>query len=274
MQDALQKIVQKIVETVDPERIYLMTSASSTRKVESVFAAPLQWNETEHYDLLVVLKGGADTEENIRMQDKIEQRCQHIIPTTVLVLPFGMFNTYMAQGHAFIRKAAIPEKLLFDAKTKELAPLGLSNMEAWEERNVKKYSQWYENGMCFLVAYELFMVRKQYRMAAFNLHQAAEQFFKSIFQAITGFSLTTHNLQTLHRYTRGFARELATLFPDRTNRLREGFRLLVKSYSDSRYDEEFKIQYEELTALHGEVQKLYLITRNIVIGRDKKARND
>lgn len=264
MENALRQIIEKIVETVDPERIYLMTSTQNTRKVESVFTAPLQWNETEHYDLLVILKGGADTEENIRLQDRIEQRCQHIIPTTVLVLPFGMFNTYMAQGHAFIRKAASPEKLLHDAKTKELAPLGIPDLQAWEEQNVKKYSQWYENGMCFLVAYDLFMVRKEYRMAAFNLHQATEQFFKSIFQAVTGFSLTTHNLHTLHRYTRGFARELANLFPSHTNRLREGLRTLIKSYSDSRYDEGFKIQYEDLTMLHGEVQKLYLIARNIV----------
>ena len=271
MENALQKVVQKIIDTADPERIYLLTATTSARKVENVFIAePLEWQETEHYDVLVLLKGGADNWKHPYLQERLEHHCQQIIPTTVMLLSFSKFNQFIECGNAFIQRIVTSDSILYDAKTKELAAPASGNVEAWEDKNRKRYLQWLENGSSFLAAYDLFMVRKDYRIAAFNLHQAAEQFFLCIFQVAAGFTLSTHNLYALHRYTRGLAREIMTLFPQYTNKDKERFRLLVNAYSQSRYEEDFKIQVDDLLYLQEEVNKLYLIARQFSKRKDEK----
>ena len=104
-------------------------------------------------------------------------------------------------------------------------------------------------------------------MAVFLLHQAAEHIYQAILLAFMGYKPCTHNLDKLRRYTHRFSVELALLFP------RDGagedrlFKLLLQSYVDARYKEDYHITENELQQLIQRIDKLLSIADRICHNR-------
>jgi len=99
------------------------------------------------------------------------------------------------------------------------------------------------------------------------LHQAAEHIYQAILLAFMGYKPCTHNLDKLRRYTHRFSIELAFLFP------RDGagedrlFKLLLQSYVDARYKEDYQVTENELQQLTQRIEKLLAIAGRICHNR-------
>ena len=101
----------------------------------------------------------------------------------------------------------------------------------------------------FLAGAELFKIRQEYRLAAFMLHQAAEQALSAMLTLNTGLKINTHSIDKLIRYCSMFCPALLDLFQKNSEREKKLYALLNKAYIDTRYRDDYTINFDELSAL-------------------------
>ncbi|MGB8193353.1 MAG: HEPN domain-containing protein [Chitinophagaceae bacterium] len=259
----LQEIVNIIIKATAPEHIFLTGASFTRQQVCNIFSdRPACYQQVTHYELVVLLS--AEEKRNIdEVQDLIENRCRAHTPVTALIFTTAQFNDLLLAGHPFcceVYDAGLPaynagRTALRQPRYTEAAQLQASAREA--------FSKWHGMAEEFFAGAELYLMRKQFRMASFMLHQVAERCYVSIIQVITGYRAGTHNLEKLSRYAKGFSSELCLLFP-RTNEKEEHlFRQLQKAYIYSRYKDDYSISEQDLSILTERMEKLLLITKQL-----------
>ncbi len=90
---------------------------------------------------------------------------------------------------------------------------------------------------------------KEYKHAAFMLHQAAESFYGTVLLVYTNYKPKTHDLDTLRRLAANHDPAFFTVFPLRTKQERDRFDKLRQAYVGARYHDDYKITPQELKYL-------------------------
>ena len=160
-----------------------------------------------------------------------------------------MFNGWLATGHLFARtvcRVAIP---VFEADNLSLSPVGDYNAETELKTLEKLFLDGLTKSQEFLAGVDLYRIRKHYRLAAFMLHQAAEQALGTLVKIGTGYYCCTHNIERLIRYAGMVSYRTADIFPRKTDNEKRLFNILQKAYIDSRYREDYSIGFADLLDL-------------------------
>jgi HEPN domain-containing protein len=118
------------------------------------------------------------------------------------------------------------------------------------------FDKWYTSGVGFLKGVIFYLQEKEYKIAAFMLHQAAERTYNAIILVFSGYKPRTHNLDKLKRYSKRFSVELEGVFPCNSQEEEHLFDLLKRGYIDARYKDDYVITEEELQILVGRVKLL------------------
>ena len=92
--------------------------------------------------------------------------------------------------------------------------------------------------------------------AAFQLHQAAEHYYKSVLLVFTAYQPKEHVLEELGAKCGKLAQSLHDVFPMDTPEDRARFELLESAYVDARYSMTYEISRQDLELLAGHVQEL------------------
>lgn len=218
------------------------------------------------YELLVVTRKG-DRRYDYEIQDMIENRCRVLTPVTVLVHDIGYVNDQLSAGHYFFSMLDREGIMLYDAGDIPLsvgmAP-DLARIRAVAE---KDFEQWWRRASAFFKSVQFNRQEKEWKIAAFLLHQAAESAYQAILLSFTGYKPCTHNLDKLRRYTDRFSIELAILFSRNEPEEERLFKLLSQGYVDARYKEEYAITEEELGLLTERIGRLLAIAVRICRNR-------
>ena len=90
---------------------------------------------------------------------------------------------------------------------------------------------------------------KEYKHAAFMLHQAAECYYGTVLSGYTNYKPKTHDLDTLRRLAANHDPAFFTVFPLRTKQERDRFDLLRQASVGARYHEDYEITPQELRYL-------------------------
>lgn len=251
-----QTLVSIITSKAEVEKIVLLGQTMLQTTTETVFTnTPVPVRSTAHYFLLVLVK--KDEEHTLNcIQDKIENNLQHFIPATAIVLSINTFNQWFKQGHPFAHLVVTKAQKLYDNEAIQLdAPAVIDEAEQ-QKQNEELFKQTKRNTGSFLAGAELYKIRKDYKLAAFMLHQAAEQALRTMLIINTGLKINTHSIDKLTRYCSMFCHGLSAIFPKNNEKEKKLFTLLNKAYIDARYKHDYTITYEELTCLTGRVKKL------------------
>jgi len=92
--------------------------------------------------------------------------------------------------------------------------------ESKEIVNDKETTKQWEEGLTkakeFLASSELYRIRKQHKMAAFMLHQSAEQALQTLLKVGTGYHANIHSIHRLSRDGSLVSYQLSQLFPRQT----------------------------------------------------------
>lgn len=107
------------------------------------------------------------------------------------------------------------------------------------------------------------MKEKDYKIAAFQLHQATERYYGTIQLVFTGNKPKTHDLEILGGMAKACDMEFGKVFPKGDLQERTRFILLRKAYVDARYKAEYQISKADLEWLAGRVQILRDLTEKI-----------
>ncbi len=244
-----EKLVSLIQEVVQPDIIYLLGASLYRRRSESIFCqtAPSSQHAADYFFLVLI--NNTNNRTLPQLQDQIEQHCSPVMPVTAILLETSTFNGWLATGHLFARtvcRSAIP---FFEADNLSLYLVGHYDAEAELNTLKKLFRDGLNKSQEFLAGADLFRIRKQFRLAAFMLHQAAEQALSTLLKIGTGYHCCTHNIERLLRYAGMVSYRIQDIFPRQTDYEKRLFNFLQKAYIDSRYREDYSIGITDLLEL-------------------------
>lgn len=254
-----QSLVDRIVKTANPDMIFLLGTSFCRRKGESIFNQPMPASSQLSTCFLLVLISDLLNKELHHWQDKIENHCKHLLPITTLVLQTGIFEQWLWEGHLFAQRVWQSAAPVYNSGNRFLtAPPAFTNTTT-----NKDYERKFREGLTktkeFLAGSELYRTRKQQAMAAFMLHQSAEQALRTLLKAGTGYHASTHSLDRLLRYTSLIACQFSDVFPQTTQQEKRLFTLLQKAYIHTRYKEGYTVSNDDLVCLTEKVWQIHEI---------------
>lgn len=260
---AVSQVTKNIVSALSPEKIFLLSVIHQKKKIQSIFVDnPLEQHLIEALNILV-LTGESEKRSHEELQDIIENRLGLQIPVTAFTVRAGQFMGWLNKDHPFAVKVVNMAKLYYDAgnfpisMTKEYNESAANDLLLWElEQKTNRAGE-------FLAGADLYIVRMQYELATFHLHQAAEQMYSGIIQFTTGFEVQTHNLDKMYRYSKYLLPGLKDIFPRDTEIEVKLFHCLQKAYLGGRYDSHYSIKYPEVSQLFERIKKLLILCRGI-----------
>ena len=127
----------------------------------------------------------------------------------------------------------------------------------------KYFEHWFNSANSFFIDYQNGFDRGDYKIAAFQLHQAAERYYSALLLVLTDYRPKTHDIERLGSLAAAQEPVILEVFPKGTEKERQRFELLRKAYVDARYDEKYTITKVELKWLAGRVNKLRILTEKI-----------
>jgi HEPN domain-containing protein len=155
------------------------------------------------------------------------------------------------------------KQLLYQNSTKAEWESGHVN-EGGEPTNIDiELARWYKRAITFWEIAGTQFRFGEYGMAAFCIHQAAEQFMCMLIQASIGYRVGTHNLGRLLRLLHFYVPEIDNVFSRETALEKEQFLLLKSTYIHFRYHPNYNISEEDVRYFIREVEKLQGIAERI-----------
>ena len=110
-------------------------------------------------------------------------------------------------------------------------------------------------------------LKEWYVIASFQLHQATENFIKTITLVYILYGHKEHDLELLIEKCKPYTLELSKVFPRDTPEEERLFRLLQRAYVEARYNDDFVVTKEDIDALMPKVERLRDITEKICCDR-------
>jgi HEPN domain-containing protein len=256
----IQTITALILKTVTTEKVFLLGSAVTQKNTETIFSKDVSFIQSPvSLFLLIIIKENNHCNE---VQDKIENLCRGIISITAFVFTIKQFNEWCKEGHPFAQAVITKAQLLYgDACTNDATQM---NSELFHKEMHSYYAQGLNKVQEFLCGADLYRIRKQNNMAAFMLQQSAEHALLTILKLSTGLHIVTHNIDKLVRYCSMIDYEVQQLFPRNNEKNERLFKLLNKAYHETRYQNDYSINVDELLILTECIRALQEIMKKVV----------
>ena len=179
-----------------------------------------------------------------------------------------MLNKYLEEGRYFYTQIKQEGIILYNSGNHKLARRRKLNFAEIKEQAQAYLDEKYDRANSFLrqAKYEY----KDYRMEAFLLHQACENYYYAIRLTFTLRNSKQHNLSKLSSATKRYSEDLATVFPQDTLEEKRLFTLLKSAYVEARYNPYFVVTKEDIDALVPKVELLRDITKQICTAKIKE----
>ena len=220
------------------------------------------------YDILVAVNG-RELADDLKLWYGIEDKIDRLTrsPINLIVHTHEEIAQWLQEGHYFfsdIRKEGI---YLYTSKPNKglPEPKHLTNAERWPIAQ-EHYDQWFENADEFFGYFEVGFKKKQFKSAAFQLHQTTERFYACILLVLSNYRPRMHNIKNLRSMAMdrvAHNSSLNDIFLGKDKFQRRCFERLKRAYIDSRYSKHYKITQEELEWLAVEVEKLKTAIQSI-----------
>lgn len=181
-----------------------------------------------------------------------------------------MLNKYLEEGRYFYTQIKQEGIILYNSGNHKLARRRKLNFAEIKEQAQAYLDEKYDRGNSFLRQAKYAYEYKDYRMEAFLLHQACENYYYAIRLTFTLRNSKQHNLSKLSSATKRYSEDLATVFPQDTLEEKRLFTLLKSAYVEARYNPYFVVTKEDIDALVPKVELLRDITKQICTAKIKE----
>jgi len=252
-------LVDRIIKAAKPEVVFLLGASLNRRRSESIFQQSASTSQHISNCFLLILMQDTGSKELHEWQDKIETHCKNLLPVTTIVLQKTTFEAWLKEGRPFATSVQQSAVAIYNSGNFSLPCSPTTKNDVTVKAMEKLIAEGLTKAKEFLAGSELFRVRKQHAMAAFMLHQSAEQVLRTLLQAGTGFHANTHSIERLLRYGALVSYQLPDIFPQKTEEDKRLFHLLQKAYIDTRYKEDYKISTDDLLCLTEKVRRIHEI---------------
>ncbi len=218
------------------------------------------------YDILVVTSGISDKKvgnlldniDDLYYKDPESQTPAQFINDDIKTL-----NRQLEEGRYFYTQLKQEGIVLYDSGKFKLARRRKLNFKEIKQQAEEYFNDKFQSANEFLFLARVAAKEEMYKKAAFNLHQACENYYYSIRLAFTMRSNKQHNLSKLSASVKRHSDELAKVFPRDTPEEKRLFTLLKDAYVEARYNPKFLVTKEDIDALLPKVELLRDITKRI-----------
>lgn len=266
-QHEIGKILEIIKELAKPEKVILFGSHASDRWVEDEYVKEgTPYSYIRDYDFLVVIKKGEGQEKEYIIVSHIENRTGYIKNSvTPIVHDIDYINEGLRLGQYFFTDIIRDGILLYDTGNYLFDEPAILTREEKKEKAQGYFDTWFPQGRDFLDGSVYHESKRQLRVGAFSLHQAAESFYNTALLVFTGYKPKTYHLERLRNYAKHISPELYGIFhkPALSEQECYLFDLLRRSYIDARYRLDYPITVEELRILIDKVSGMQEVVGRI-----------
>ncbi|GAD58131.1 MULTISPECIES: HEPN domain-containing protein [Brevundimonas] len=167
-------------------------------------------------------------------------------PVSLIVHSLDDVNDQLTQGRYFFVDIVREGIVLADEPGHPFVdPQPLPDDAALREAE-KYYREHFTAGQQFLRQAEHAIADDAPKVAAFDLHQAAEHFYNAVLLVATLYTPKSHNLVRLRNTAEPIDARLAEVWPTETKFQKRCFELLRAAYVKARYSEHYRVTGEEL----------------------------
>jgi uncharacterized protein len=258
------QIITALVEHYKPMYIICFGCLNDLKTANSCFIGLSQEEET-HYFLLMV------TTEVTRIEHDVQSYVNsHFngVKITIIVHGLEIVSNAIAQGSRFFITTCKTGLLLYSANGLRLDfDYPNLNPATTLAKAEKHYRHRYNMAVGFVEAAGECLDKEFYNNTVFMLHQAVEQACIAMVRVFIAYRSDMHNLIRLLHLCRCFSDEPLEVFPLKTDADRNLFQLLLKSYSDARYRDEYNISAEDAGLLWTRVKALVELAGALCTGK-------
>lgn len=224
---------------------------------------------TSDYDLLVVTKkrlgvreGTVATRVNARFMDGRDNEFQ--TRPQLINESISKLNDALSEGRYFYVEILAQGIMLYDSEEYRLAtPRELDYAEI-KEMAEAYYKDKYSDAEDFLFHAKIAQERGTYQMCSFMLHQATENFIKTIPLVYVLYGYKEHDLEFLIEKCKPYTLDLAKVFPRDTDEEERLFKLLQRAYIEARYNKKnFAVTKADIDALIPRIELLRDIVEKV-----------
>lgn len=264
--------VEIIKEEANPEKIILFGSHATGKWVDSSYVEDgIKLSYISDYDLLVVLSDDNKQEEG-EIISHIENRCNdfHGIVSPI-AHTISYINHGLSFGQFFFMRIIDEGISLYDTGNTEFVKPKILTPEEQKKKAQDYFDLWFPRGQGFLKGAHFYLGINDYRLSAFSLHQAAENFYGTVLLVFSGYKPSIHGLQKMRNYSKHLSDELYSLFltPSEDGHEYHLFDLLKRGYIEARYKPNYNINREECEELIDKLTKMEEIVDRICMGKIK-----
>jgi HEPN domain-containing protein/predicted nucleotidyltransferase len=210
------------------------------------------------YDLLVVVES-AEAAEDHALWARVEAAVRAIAtptPVTMIVHDFRELNQQIRRGQFFFAEVWEQGVVLYDSRRFTLARPKATTPEERKALAEEYFEHWFKSAYGFFKNYKFSLGEGDRAIAAFQLHQATENYFATALLVFTATKPRIHDLEELGRMVAPLHPLLAEPFPRGTEDDERLFKLLKRAYIEARYSKSYRITAEELGTLGERVRDL------------------
>lgn len=220
------------------------------------------------YDLLVLTRkeiGAIQYSLYAKIKDRFFENKNRPFHTHPQFINYGIdeFNHALTKAHYFETEIKRDGILLYDSGQYKLARRRKLDFAEIRERAQKYFDDKFTTAIDFINGVKFYYDNGRYKMAAFHLHQSAENLLRTVSLVHILYSPKNHDLDELLRSCKAYTIELCRAFPRNTPEEERLFDLLQRSYIESRYNPDFEITKADIEALVPKVERLRDIVEKV-----------
>lgn len=218
------------------------------------------------YDLLIVVNNRKLTDLAAywdKAQDRLLRDRSVKTLTNFIVHSRREVNTALREGQYFFTDIRREGIVLYELDDEPLAePKGLTPKDAYSIAREHFETRFpYVSG--FSKGFNFYLNERDYKLAAFNLHQASESAYATVLLVLTNYSPSSHNLKFLRGLAEGQDRRLANAWLRNERPYTIWFSKLNEAYVKARYSKHYQISEEALVWLGERTAHLHELVEQV-----------
>ena len=267
----LNEVITGLVGNYQSEYIICFGCKNEEKATSSCFTDALKQTDT-HYFLLMI------TADIARIEHEVQDFVNGLFgkaKITIVVHGIETVRNAITQGSRFFTIVCRYGIQLYSANGLRIdidyPNLNPATTLAKAEKN---FYHTYCMALGFLEAAEECFDKEFYNNTVFMLHQAVEQACIAMIKVFMSYRADIHNLTRLLNLCFCFSGEPAALFPRKTDEDQRLFQLLLKSYSDARYKDEYKTTSQDADILCKTVRAFVELAEQLCLERVNHLRTE
>lgn len=257
--EELNQIVLRINSVVAPEKIICYSSTIRKVEVTSCFLEEEESpspSEKNSYGLLVIPQ-----QEDRRGNGTIQQTVENLFGSdglvTALVHRMEEVNQALKNGSTFFTNVHKHGQLLYDRELLSFTVPGLGKAREIRVTNREQFwNRWHGLAKDFIDGAHFYLTTQHNALAVYMLHQSTQHILSGVLRVMSGYRSNSNSLQRLCRLVETVLPQSPFVLPKGSPRQARLTGMLLKGFSDARYDEIFEPSAEEVTELIARTERL------------------